>query len=119
MCIRDRQTPIVAMPVVASKFGFGKTVSAFNKTYGEFMAAIKLAKRNDPDSVDEDGNASISVVLERRLKTLTQGTTAYKETESDVAFMNYIKSQGETARTQMQDVIGLSQRGDIEGGKLQ
>jgi hypothetical protein len=113
------QTPIVAMPVVASKFGFGKTVSAFNKTYGEFMAAIKLAKRNDPDSVDEDGNASISVVLERRLRTLTRGTAAYKETESDVKFMQYIKSQGETARTQMQDVIGLSQRGDIEGGKLQ
>ncbi len=110
------QTPVVAMPVVAGKYGVAKTVAAFNVTYGQFMKAIRMALAGD---LDEDGNASISVVLKAELAKLTEGSAEYEKVEGQLKALEHFKRTGATSRTQAQDVIGISKNGDVEGGKMQ
>jgi hypothetical protein len=117
------QTPIVAMPIAYGKYGMGKTLAKFGESRNEFMKAIKDGLHRDKNgqftSRDEDGNISISVGLERKLKTLTFGTPEYTKIENELRALDVFKNSGDISRTQTFELIGIGQEGEEHGGKLQ
>lgn len=117
------QTPIVAMPIAYGKYGMSKTLAKFGESRNEFMKAIKDGLHRDKNgqftSRDEDGNISISVGLERKLKTLTFGTPEYTKIENELRALDVFKNSGDISRTQTFELIGIGQEGEEHGGKLQ
>jgi hypothetical protein len=107
------QTPIVAMPVIAGKFGLAKTMSGFNKAYALMVKAI--ANKNS----DEDGNKSISVELQKMLANSSISQALRDRLNDSVEAMTIFKEEGDISRTQTFDVIGVGREGEEYGGKLQ
>lgn len=107
------QTPIVAMPVVAGKFGLSKTVSAFNTSYNLMMKAI-INK-----AVDEDGNKSITTELQKLLDNPNTDINTRNRLFMAIDAMNIFKEEGDISRTQQFDAIGIGREGSEYGGAMQ
>lgn len=117
------QTPIVAMPVAYGKYGLSKTVDHFGKSRNEFMKAIQNGLKRDKNgdflNRDADGNVSISVALEKKLKTLPENSAEFTRLDDELDALTRFKQEGDISRTQTFDIIGIGQEGENHGGKLQ
>ena len=117
------QTPVVAMPVAYGKYGLNKTVSAFGTSRNEFMRAIqnglKRDKNGDFMNRDADGNVSMSVAMEKKLKTLPENSAEFTRLDDELDALYKFKQEGDISRTQTFDIIGIGQEGENHGGKLQ
>lgn len=120
------QTPVVAMPVVAGRFGPTATIAQFNRAYKEFASAVANSFHKDAegnyDRRDEDGNASITYSLNKRIRELRERNAPREELQpliDELSAMTQFKDEGDISRTQSFDVIGIGQEGEAYGGKLQ
>lgn len=104
------QTPGVAMPVAAGKFGVSPTLREFGKAFNEFMSALKNQK------YDVDGNTSISAVLQDRLDK-ARGEARFP-IEDEIDALETFKDSGDISRTRTFDIMGIGQEGATYGGRF-
>ena len=116
------QTPGVAAPVIAGQHGFGATIGAINTATQEFAkSALNLFHKDangNYDNRDSDGNASISVDLENRLKNINLSQDEKEKLEDALEFLNERKSDNTISSTQTMDVIGIGKEGSNYGGTM-
>jgi len=106
------QTPGAAMPVALGKHEFNNVLKEFNHAYNEFIASVKSGK------YDENGNASISAIMQERLNRMTEFSPEYMELKGEIDALNLFKQDGTVARTQTMDIMGIGKEGYQHGGKL-
>jgi len=106
------QTPGAAMPVAIGKHEFNNVLKEFNHAYNEFIASVKSGK------YDENGNASISAIMQERLNRMTEFSPEYMELKGELDALNLFKQDGTVARTQTMDIMGIGKEGYQHGGKL-
>jgi GGDEF domain-containing protein len=120
------QTPVVAMPIAVGKYGVNATRKAFGNTRNEFLKAVINFNKKDANGNyiyrDEDGNVSISVVMEEKLAYLRAHNGDPREMlriSRRLAALRDFKEEGDVSRTNFFDVLGIGREGEDYGGRLQ
>jgi GGDEF domain-containing protein len=120
------QTPVVAMPITAGKYGVKETAKAFGKTRNEFLKAVIGINKKDANGEylyrDEDGNSSISTIMRQRLDYLQAHNGDRAEMDrigSRLSALRNFKEEGDVSRTNFFDVLGIGREGEDYGGRLQ
>lgn len=103
------QNPGVAMPIAIGKYGYRATLKHFGDAYKEFMHSLVHRK------YDEDGNVSISTVLEDRYKAATN-LADQQRLGDELKAMDEFKNGGDVSRTRSFDLQGIGQEGYRYGG---
>jgi hypothetical protein len=112
--VNTLQTPGVAMPITAGRYGIARTISAYNRAYTEFMSSLTHQK------LDDDGNVSITgVLVDRYLELIAAGkdTEAMKVAREIEAF-ELFKNGGDISKTRSFDLIGVGREGGLHGGAV-
>jgi len=120
------QTPVVAMPIAVGKYGVNATRKAFGNTRNEFLKAVIGFNKKDANGNyvyrDEDGNVSISTVMEEKLAYLRAHNGDPREIlriARRLAALRDFKEEGDVSRTNFFDVLGIGREGEDYGGRLQ
>ena len=106
------QTPGAAMPVALGKHEFKDVIREFNHAYAEFIASVRSGK------YDENGNASISPIMQERLNKMTEFSPEWMELKGEIDALESFKQDGTISGTQTMDIIGIGKEGYQHGGKL-
>jgi len=113
------QVPNVVAPMLYGKFGATDSIAALSKSYKDFMSASVGAM------ADEDGNYSITELLETRLAKIRdeKGIDGMKTAEYTLLdrrreALNRRKQDGTITRTQHFDLVGVAEGGMEKAGML-
>lgn len=105
------QTPGVAMPVAAGKFGIAPVIKEFGRAFNEFMSA--LAHKN----LDSDGNVSLSAIMQNQWRVATSSADKLR-LEEEMGVLDDFKNAGDISRTRTFDIMGIGQEGATYGGRF-
>jgi hypothetical protein len=112
--VNTLQTPGVAMPITAGRYGIAKTISAYNRAYTEFMSSLTHQK------LDDDGNVSITgVLVDRYLELIAAGKDAEAmKVAREIEAFELFKNGGDISKTRSFDLIGVGREGGLHGGAV-